>query len=67
VPAALARQSDGALGIRPAADHVAERPELLGARTIGGVDHGLQGLGVRVRVAEDRDEAGYCGCGTIRM
>ena len=62
--AALAGERDRALGIRPAADHVAERPELLGAGTAGGADHGFEGLGVRVRIAEDRD---YCGWGTIRM
>ena len=33
---------------------------------VGGVDDGLEGLGVRVRVAEDGYKA-YCGCGTIRM
>ncbi len=64
--AALARHGHRPLGIRAAADHVTERPELLGARTIGGVNHGLEGFGVRVRVAEDRDKA-YWGCGTIRM
>jgi hypothetical protein len=64
--AALAGQCHDALRIRAAADHVAERPQLLGARTVGGVDDGLEGLGVRVRVAEDGYKA-YCGWGTIRM
>ena len=52
----LARARDHALGIRPLADHVAERPELLGAAPGRGRDDRVERIGMAVRVTEDGHE-----------
>jgi hypothetical protein len=56
--AALARAGDDVVGVRPAADHVAQRPELVRAVRVRRRDHGLQRVGVRVRVPEHGDDHG---------
>jgi len=59
----VARQRHGAAragdahrvrGIRPAPDHVPERPELVGAARLGRREHRVQRLGVGMGIAEHR-------------
>ena len=50
-PAELARACDHVHRVRAGADHVAERPQLVDA--VGGGEHRLQRLGVRVGVGKN--------------
>ena len=45
---------DDVVRVRPGADHVAQRPALVGAG--GGLEDGVERLGVPVHVGEDRDD-----------
>ena len=50
--AALARAGHDVLGVRAAADHVAQRPQLLGAMGLRGAEHRVERVGMRMRVGE---------------
>jgi hypothetical protein len=52
--AALADAPDDVLGIRSAADHVAERPQLVGAGGVGRGEHRVERLRMRVHVGQHR-------------
>jgi hypothetical protein len=60
----VAREADGAvglrerhagIGVRPVAHEVAEAPQLLDLRLLGGGDDGLEGVAVAMDVRRDRD------------
>ena len=44
------------LRVGAAADHVAERPQLLGATRLGGAEHRLERFRMRMRIGKDRDD-----------
>ena len=56
--AALARARHHMLGVRPPADHVPQRPQLLRTTRLGRADHRVQRFRMRVRVAEHRYDHG---------